>query len=229
MLTAAGELPSLSLGNLPTSANAMAFLLDSLERYIRLRGGLRDPQDEQPDSPDELKARIRARRQNSTGNSSQRLGQDTSTRPIHLLSVIEIFSLARDIVSGLAFLHSHNMLHLDLKADNVLLHRGADGNALFPMAMLSDFGSSEARNAISNRRQRSGTTGTLDYLAPDAFDILPNGRSRDHSAALDLWALGLILHLLAFFQLPYEQTSDVDALTAEIRAYQGWADTSFRM
>ena len=218
---AAGESPSLSLGEPTTSANMTAVVLDSLERYIRSRGGLRDPQDHEPASPDELKARMRARRQNSNGNNSLRSGQDTSTRPIHLLSVTEIFSLAQDIVSGLAFLHSHNMLHLDLKADNVLLHRGVDDNALFPMAMLSDFGSSEARNAISNRRQRSGTTGTLDYLAPDAFDILPNGRSRDHSAALDLWALGLILHLLAFFQLPYVQISDVDALTAEIRAYRG--------
>lgn len=221
MPTVAGKSSLLVRGNLPTSANAMAILLDSLERYIRLRGGLRDPQDDEQESPDVLKARMRARRQNSSGQNKQRPGQDTSTRPIHLLSVTEIFSLAQDIVSGLAFLHSHNMLHLDLKADNVLLHRGVDDNALFPMAMLSDFGSSEARNAISNRRQRSGTTGTLDYLAPDAFDILPNGHSRDHSAALDLWALGLILHLLAFFQLPYEQTSDVDALTAEIRAYRG--------
>lgn len=58
-----------------------------------------------------------------------------------------------------------------------------------PTAMLSDFGSSEARNAI-NRSHRSGVTGTLDYLAPEAFQYLPNGKPRQHSAELDLWALG---------------------------------------
>jgi serine/threonine protein kinase len=126
--------------------------------------------------------------------------------------------LAKDITSGLAFLHGRGLLHLDLKAENVLLHRNEE-DTLIPTAMLSDFGSSEARNAI-NRQQRSGVTGTLDYLAPEAFEVLPNGRPRQHAAALDLWALGLILHLLAFFALPYERT-DIDGLTDEILHYRG--------
>lgn len=86
--------------------------------------------------------------------------------------------------------------------------------------MLSDFGSAEARNAM-NRNQRSGTTGTLDYLAPEAFQLAPDGRPRQHTAALDLWALGLVLHLLVFFRLPYENCEDIDALTEEIKAYRG--------
>ena len=131
----------------------------------------------------------------------------------------EILSLAKDITSGLAFLHSHGLLHLDLKAENVLLHRTEEGDTLIPTAMLSDFGSSEARNAI-NRHTRSGVTGTLDYLAPEAFEILPNGRPRQHAASLDLWALGLIFHLLAFFDLPYEKTN-IDGLTEEILLYPG--------
>ena len=55
--------------------------------------------------------------------------------------------------------------------------------------MLSDFGSSEARNARAQLR-KTGTTGTLDYLAPESFVPLPSGRPRPHTAALDLWALG---------------------------------------
>lgn len=86
--------------------------------------------------------------------------------------------------------------------------------------MLSDFGSAEARNAM-NRNQRSGTTGTLDYLAPEAFLTAADGRPRQHSAALDLWALGLVLHLLMFFRLPYHNIDDVDELTVEIQAYGG--------
>lgn len=130
---------------------------------------------------------------------------------MHMFSLEEIQSFATDIASGLAYLHSRNMLHLDLKAENILLRRddseGA-GDARIPTAMLSDFGSAEARNAMNNR-QRRGTTGTLDYLAPEAFVLLPNGKPRPHSAQLDLWAMGLVFHLLAFFQLPYKNT-DVD-------------------
>lgn len=162
---------------------------------------------------DSLKAQARLRRQG---------GLKASGRPVHLFNFEEIKSLALDITSGLAFLHSHGLLHLDLKAENVLLHRAEDGEVLVPTAMLSDFGSSEARNAI-NRQRRSGVTGTLDYLAPEAFEVLPNGRPRQHAAALDLWALGLIFHLLAFFALPFERT-DIDGLTAEIQRYPGSVD-----
>jgi serine/threonine protein kinase len=90
-----------------------------------------------------------------------------------------------------------------------------------PTAMLSDFGSAEARNAM-NRSQRSGTTGTLDYLAPESFLTSQDGRPRQHAAALDIWALGLVLHLLMFFRLPYDNTEDVDELTEEIKAYGGY-------
>lgn len=55
--------------------------------------------------------------------------------------------------------------------------------------MLSDFGSSEARNSRF-QRSKVGTTGTLDYLAPESFTPLPNGLVRPYSAELDLWALG---------------------------------------
>lgn len=90
-----------------------------------------------------------------------------------------------------------------------------------PTAMLSDFGSAEARNAM-NRNQRSGTTGTLDYLAPESFLTSQDGRPRQHAAGLDIWALGLVLHLLMFFRLPYENIEDVDELTEEIKAYAGY-------
>jgi serine/threonine protein kinase len=86
--------------------------------------------------------------------------------------------------------------------------------------MLSDFGSAEARNAMS-RHQRTGTTGTLDYLAPESLLDSSDGRPRQHTASLDLWALGLVLHLLIFFRLPYTQIEDVDELTEEIKAYPG--------
>jgi hypothetical protein len=45
---------------------------------------------------------------------------------VHLLRLDEIVGLFEDICSGLAFLHRRNILHLDLKAENVLLHWDED-------------------------------------------------------------------------------------------------------
>lgn len=58
---------------------------------------------------------------------SRNAGSNPDSRPIHLLNKEEILSLFSDIAAGLAFLHEHNMLHLDIKAENILLHR-ADGD-----------------------------------------------------------------------------------------------------
>lgn len=98
-----------------------------------------------------------------------------------------------DITAGLEFLHSHMIMHLDLKAENVLLEYEDDEGFGTPRAVLSDFGSSEARNRLQER-ERTGCTGTLDYVAPEALQINPaTGKLRDLDASADLWSLGLLL------------------------------------
>lgn len=68
---------------------------------------------------------------------------------VHLLRLDEILGLFEDVVQGLGWLHGRNVLHLDLKAENVLLHW--DEDALLPVAKLSDFGN--ATNDVSHRER----------------------------------------------------------------------------
>lgn len=88
--------------------------------------------------------------------------------------------------------------------------------------MLSDFGTS--RDALQMPRTRSGNTGTVEYCAPEAL-------ARDEAGALlpvdsksDMWSLGMILHKLIFFRLPYSEVdpSDVDGIERQVLAYAGW-------
>lgn len=44
------------------------------------------------------------------------------TSAVHLLRIDEIVAIFKDITEGLGFLHRKNILHLDLKSENVLLH-----------------------------------------------------------------------------------------------------------
>lgn len=44
------------------------------------------------------------------------------TGAIHLLRLDEIVAIFRDITQGLGFLHKRNILHLDIKSENVLLN-----------------------------------------------------------------------------------------------------------
>ncbi|KAF9482726.1 kinase-like protein [Pholiota conissans] len=135
-------------------------------------------------------------------------GRTAEWKPVHLLSAQEVKSLFRDVVEGLAFLHDKSILHLDLKPGNVLLTW--DEGKLIPRAMLSDFGTS--RDMInSTRAPRSGNTGTLEYTAPETLPSPHTGLLQQIDSKADMWSLGMILHKLLFFKLPYRYAAAGDA------------------
>ncbi|KAK4699574.1 hypothetical protein P7C70_g6686, partial [Phenoliferia sp. Uapishka_3] len=139
---------------------------------------------------------------------------------VHLLRLDEILSIFEDCCEGLAFLHSRNILHLDIKAENILLHWEED--ALLPVAKISDLGSSDTIGE-SSRRTRTGGSGTLDWAPPEAWDRdAKTQRLRPPERSTDLWSLGLVLYLLSFFTLPYHNADDVDLLEQEIQNYPGF-------
>ncbi|KAJ2929458.1 hypothetical protein H1R20_g7635, partial [Candolleomyces eurysporus] len=128
--------------------------------------------------------------------------------PVHLLSADEVKSLFHDVVEGLGFLHNKSILHLDLKPGNVLLTW--DDGRLIPRAMLSDFGTS--RDMInSGRFQRSGNTGTLEYTSPESLPSPETGILGQIDSKSDMWSLGMILHKMLFFKLPYQYAAEGDA------------------
>jgi len=77
------------------------------------------------------------------------------------------FSLLIGIASGMAFLHHQNILHHDLKSDNVLVWE--DGSKF--IAKIADLGLATGTLASTMKTAKSGTgAATLAYKAPEAFD-----------------------------------------------------------
>ncbi|WWC59167.1 uncharacterized protein I303_101715 [Kwoniella dejecticola CBS 10117] len=143
-------------------------------------------------------------------------------RGVLLLSAEEVMKLFSDVVEGLAFLHANSILHLDLKCSNVLLHW--EEGKLIPKALISDFGTSE--EMLRGKRERTGHTGTMEYMAPETLmqDLQGNWRPSDSHA--DMWSLGMILHKMLFLHLPYPDTEDFDELHKEILSYPGFKPSS---
>ncbi|OCB90836.1 kinase-like protein [Sanghuangporus baumii] len=154
---------------------------------------------------------------------------------VHLLSAEEAKALFTDVTAGLGFLHDKSILHLDLKPGNVLLTW--DDGRLIPRAMLSDFGTS--RDMIRPSSTRSGNTGTLEYTAPEALRSPQTGLLSQVDSKADMWSLGMILHMLLFFRLPYHNSSDgdmrsngggdIEKLEKEVLDYEGFRRTSVLM
>lgn len=86
----------------------------------------------------------------------------------------DIIKFLHDVAAGLEYLHDHNIIHQDIKPDNILL----DDNCNF---MVTDFGISIAYDNASESSEMSG--GTRAYMGPERFSGITN-------TASDIWSLG---------------------------------------
>ncbi|XP_049533950.1 serine/threonine-protein kinase fused [Anopheles darlingi] len=97
-----------------------------------------------------------------------------------------------DLVSAMYYLHSHRILHRDLKPQNILLDRNM-------CAKLCDFGF--ARNMTIGTHVLTSIKGTPLYMAPELLEAKPY----DHHA--DLWSLGCIIYEMLAGEPPFSSTS----------------------
>lgn len=129
--------------------------------------------------PMSAKERLQSKRQHLQGvlNSPQTKGGETSgvvdgttAQQRHFLSITEIWSFFFDICEGLAHLHRLGIIHRDLKPPNLLLSysnsqvKGIKGER--PRILITDFGECEISDQAA-KRDRTGATGTLEFLAPE--------------------------------------------------------------
>lgn len=96
--------------------------------------------------------------------------------------------IARQLVQALHYLHSHRVLHRDMKPQNVLLGAGS-------RVMLCDFGF--ARAIPQDTTVLTSIKGTPLYMSPELVQEKPY----DHRA--DLWSLGIILYELFVGHPPF--------------------------
>ncbi|XP_048480003.1 serine/threonine-protein kinase ULK3 [Plutella xylostella] len=104
----------------------------------------------------------------------------------------QVLYFLQQLVSALRFLRSHNVVHMDLKPHNLLLHEGSAGRVTLKVA---DFGFAQY---MASETLQAGIRGSPLYMAPE---MLAEGATYD--AAVDLWSLGVIMYECLFGKAPY--------------------------
>ncbi|KAJ3072077.1 Protein kinase [Podochytrium sp. JEL0797] len=103
-------------------------------------------------------------------------GELTGTIENNKMTEPQIAAICNEILKGVMYLHQKDIIHRDLKSDNVMI--GSDGSI-----KLIDFGYS-AKLTVT-RKQRATFAGTPYWMAPEIVKGKPYG------AKVDIWATGI--------------------------------------
>uniref|UniRef100_A0A9R1SM46 non-specific serine/threonine protein kinase n=2 Tax=Cyprinus carpio TaxID=7962 RepID=A0A9R1SM46_CYPCA len=121
----------------------------------------------------------------------------------------QVREIACQLVSALYYLHSHRILHRDMKPQNILLGKGG-------VVKLCDFGFARAMSVST--LVLTSIKGTPLYMSPELVEEKPY----DHSA--DLWSLGCILYELHTGAPPFYTNSIFQLVQLIVRDPVKWPE-----
>ena len=109
-----------------------------------------------------------------------------------LLDEDEIIRLFVQILLAIHHVHQRNILHRDLKTQNILL------NKTRKIVKIGDFGISKI---LSSKSKANTVVGTPCYISPELCEGKP------YNQKSDIWALGCVLYELATLKKAFEATT----------------------
>ena len=124
----------------------------------------------------------------------------------HQLPVADVVRIVREVADALSYAHQHNVVHRDIKPDNVLL----SGHH----ALVTDFGVSKAISTASTGNAITSVgvaLGTPSYMSPEQISADP---TTDHRA--DIYAMGALAYELLAGRPPFVGHSAQHILSAHL-------------
>ncbi|XP_035210323.1 serine/threonine-protein kinase A-Raf-like [Stegodyphus dumicola] len=121
----------------------------------------------------------------------------------HKFEMLELIDIARQTAQGMDYLHAKNIIHRDLKSNNIFLHED------LTTVKIGDFGLATVKTRWSGSQQFHQPTGSILWMAPEVIrmkDLNP------YSFQSDVYAFGIVLYELVAGQLPYSHINNKDQI-----------------
>ncbi|XP_075423155.1 serine/threonine-protein kinase 33 isoform X5 [Ascaphus truei] len=120
------------------------------------------------------------------------------------LSEMETRHIIHSLASAIAYLHKKDIVHRDLKLENILV-KSINSINLDEMILnikVTDFGLAVQKGGVGSENMLQSTCGTPIYMAPEVIN------AHDYSQQCDIWSIGVIMYMLLCGDPPFMGSSE---------------------
>ncbi|XP_055985340.1 RAF proto-oncogene serine/threonine-protein kinase isoform X4 [Sorex fumeus] len=116
--------------------------------------------------------------------------------------MFQLIDIARQTAQGMDYLHAKNIIHRDMKSNNIFLHEGLT-------VKIGDFGLATVKSRWSGSQQVEQPTGSVLWMAPEVIRMQDNN---PFSFQSDVYSYGIVLYELMTGELPYAHINNRDQI-----------------
>ncbi|KAG7323847.1 hypothetical protein KOW79_013549 [Hemibagrus wyckioides] len=118
------------------------------------------------------------------------------------IPMVQLIDIARQTAQGMDYLHAKNIIHRDMKSNNIFLHEGLT-------VKIGDFGLATVKTRWSGSHQVEHPSGSVLWMAPEVIRMKDNN---PYSFQSDVYSYGIVLYELMTGELPYSDISSRDQI-----------------